>query len=132
MSASRLAGIDHVLLAMPPGGEEAARRFYAGLLGLREVSKPPPLDAHGGCWFTSDAVDIHLGTEEPFVPARKAHVALLVGDLAGLREVLTAANVDVRDDDAAIGVDRFYAFDPFGNRLELVDAADAGFTKRRT
>jgi catechol 2,3-dioxygenase-like lactoylglutathione lyase family enzyme len=130
---AKLTGIDHVLLSMPPGGETAARRFYGDVLGLREVPKPPPLDAHGGCWFVSDAnrsTAVHLGVEEPFVPARKAHVALLVDDLDGLRATMRQAGVETRDDDAPIGVRRFYAFDPFGNRLELVDAADAGFTDR--
>jgi catechol 2,3-dioxygenase-like lactoylglutathione lyase family enzyme len=130
-------GLDHVLLAIPVDGENAARAFYGGLLGLREVPKPPPLDSHGGCWFTSGGaaaggtrVDIHLGVEDPFTPARKAHVALLVDDLGSLRASLTAAGVETKDDDAPIAVRRFYAFDPFGNRLELVDARDAGFSTR--
>ena len=120
--------IDHVQLCLPRGGEDSAREFYGGLLGLREVPKPPPLDTHGGCWFTGAGVDLHLGVEEPFQPARKAHVALLIDDLTALRATLEAASVEVRDDDADIGVRRFYAFDPFGNRLELVDARDAGFS----
>ncbi len=129
----RLSGIDHVLISMPRGGEDAARAFYGGVLGLREVPKPPPLDTHGGCWFVSSAnpsLSIHLGAEEPFTPARKAHVALLVPDLDGLRAALLASSAEVRDDDADIGVRRFYAFDPFGNRLELVDARDGGFSNR--
>ena len=130
---ARLIGFDHVLLSMPRGGEDAARGFYGSLLGLREVAKPPPLDAHGGCWFVSPAspgTAVHLGVEEPFVPARKAHVALLVDDLDGLRRALENSGAPTRDDETPIGVRRFYAFDPFGNRLELVDAADAGFTER--
>jgi catechol 2,3-dioxygenase-like lactoylglutathione lyase family enzyme len=133
VSRPSLTGIDHVLLSMPPGGEPSAREFYGDVLGLREVPKPPPLDTHGGCWFVSaqtPALSIHLGVEEPFAPARKAHVALLVDDLAGLRERLAAAGAEVRDDDADIGVRRFYAYDPFGNRLELIDARDAGFSNR--
>ena len=131
---ARLTGIDHVLLAMPRGGEPRARAFYGGVLGLREVPKPPPLDTHGGCWFISGGnqpVAIHLGTEEPFAPARKAHVALLVDDIAELRRAMSEAGADTRDDEAPIGVRRFYAFDPFGNRLELISAGDAGFTERR-
>ena len=123
--------IDHVQLCIPRGGEASARAFYGGLLGLREVPKPPPIDTHGGCWFTGPGIDIHLGVEAPFMPARKAHVALLIDDLAALRAALEAAAVEVRDDDADIGVRRFYAFDPFGNRLELVDARDAGFSTWR-
>src|SRR5262245_17573181 len=130
MSGPRVTGIDHVLLSIPRDGETAARAFYGGLLGLREVPKPPPLDTHGGCWFTGPGVDLHLGVEEPFRPARKAHVALLVGDLGELRAALTTAGVETKDDEAPIGVRRFYAFDPFGNRLELVDARDAGFSTR--
>ena len=128
-----ITGIDHVLLSMPPGGEDAARDFYGRLLGLREVPKPPPLDTHGGCWFIgpeNPSLSIHLGVEEPFVPARKAHVALLVDELGALRERLEAAGAEVRDDDADIGVRRLYAFDPFGNRLELIDARDAAFSAR--
>lgn len=132
---AKLTGIDHVLLSMPRGGEDTARAFYGAILGLREVPKPAPLDTHGGCWFQSDtnrSMSVHLGVEEPFVPARKAHVALLVDDLDGLRATMRDAGVETREDDAPIGVRRFYAFDPFGNRLELVDAADAGFTDRST
>ena len=125
-----MLGIDHVLLSIPRGGEDQARAFYGGILGLREVPKPPPLDTHGGCWFVSpanEAMSIHLGVEEPFAPARKAHVALLIGDLDALREAMRAGGIETIED-AEIGVRRFYAFDPFGNRLELIDARDAGFT----
>lgn len=123
-----IVGLDHVQLAMPAGGEEAARAFYAGLLGLTEVAKPAPLAGRGGCWFTGGGVSIHLGAEADFAPARRAHPALIVSDLAALRSRLEAAGVAPRDDDVDIGVRRFYATDPFGNRLELVDARDAGFT----
>jgi catechol 2,3-dioxygenase-like lactoylglutathione lyase family enzyme len=117
---------------MPAGGEPAARAFYGALLGLDEVPKPEALLDRGGCWFVGarGAVAIHLGVEEPFRPARKAHVALLLDDLARQRTALEAAGVVTLDDDRRIGVRRFYAIDPFGNRLELVDVADAGFTAR--
>ena len=132
-----IVGIDHVQLTMPAGGEDAARAFYGGLLGLTEVPKPDPLAGRGGCWFIgSDAAggtsfSLHLGAEVDFRPARKAHVALLIEDLDGLRATLDAAGAKTVDDDAPIGVRRFYAFDPFGNRLELVDARDAGFSDRQ-
>lgn len=126
----RLTGIDHVQLAIPADGEDAARAFYCGLLGLTEVPKPDALAARGGCWFAAPGVDIHLGVEQPFAPARKAHVAMLVDDLAGLRATFEAAGVHIQDDPANIGVRRFHAFDPFGNRLELVDARDRGFTNQ--
>ena len=125
-----LTGIDHVQLAIPAGGEEQARSFYGGLLGLSEVAKPTALAGRGGCWFAGPGVSIHLGVEDPFVPARKAHVALLVDDLVALRQALHGAGVEIRIDDADIGVRRFHAFDPFGNRLEFVDARDGGFTTR--
>ena len=131
---AEVVGLDHVQLAMPAGGEDAARTFYGGLLGLTEVPKPAPLAARGGCWFVGSGegsgVAIHLGIDTDFVPARKAHVALLVADLAGLRATLDDAGVNTIDDDSPFGVRRFYAFDPFGNRLELVDARDAGFTNQ--
>ena len=133
MAGARVTGIDHVLLSMPSGGEDAARAFYGDVMGLHEVPKPPPLDTHGGCWFVAPAnpaISIHLGVEEPFLPARKAHVALLIDDLDALRARLSAADAITRDDDADIGVRRFYAFDPFGNRLELIDARDAAFSAR--
>jgi catechol 2,3-dioxygenase-like lactoylglutathione lyase family enzyme len=125
---AEVVGLDHVQLAMPAGGEGTARAFYGGLLGLREVPKPAALAVRGGCWFVGRGVALHLGVEADFRPASKAHPALLVDDLLGLRGALEAAGVSVVDDDAAIGVRRFHAFDPFGNRLELVDAADGGFT----
>lgn len=113
---------------MPAGGEDEARWFYGELLGLTEVPKPAPLATRGGCWFFGPGVALHLGADAEFRPARKAHVALLVDDLGGLRSTLDAAGATTKDDDAPIGVRRFYAFDPFGNRLELVDRRDAGFT----
>jgi catechol 2,3-dioxygenase-like lactoylglutathione lyase family enzyme len=126
-----LTGIDHVQLAMPRGGEAAARAFYGDVLGLQEVAKPPALVDRGGCWFlgAGGGPAIHVGVEEPFHPARKAHVALVVDGLAELRTRLERAGVVTLDDDRAIGVRRFYAIDPFGNRLELVESTDAGFTR---
>ena len=130
VTLARILGIDHVQLAIPAGGEARARAFYVDLLGLREVPKPPALAARGGCWFAGDDVAIHLGVEEPFRAATKAHVALVVEDLDGVRERLTGAGVETASDDAGIDVCRFYAFDPFGNRLELIDADDRGFSAR--
>jgi len=125
-----IVGLDHVQIAIPVGGEDAARRFYGDLLGLTEVPKPAPLAARGGCWFVGEGVAIHLGAEADFRPAHRAHVALLVADLDNLREALEAAGVPTRDDEVSTGVRRSYAADPFGNRLELIDARDRGFSDR--
>jgi catechol 2,3-dioxygenase-like lactoylglutathione lyase family enzyme len=115
-----VVGIDHVQLAMPPGREDEAREFYAGLLGIPEKAKPAELATRGGAWFESGAVKLHLGVEPDFRPARKAHPALLVSDLRSLAARLREAGVDVVDD-ALGGYPRVYVSDPFGNRLELME-----------
>jgi catechol 2,3-dioxygenase-like lactoylglutathione lyase family enzyme len=117
----RILGIDHVQLAMPRGGEAAARAFYQDLLGIPEVPKPPNLAKRGGCWFVRDTLKIHLGVEEDFQPARKAHPALLVEDLPGLKSVLEAAGYTPKIDEPLEGFDRFYVDDPFGNRIEFLE-----------
>ena len=127
---ARLTGVDHVQLAMPPGGEAQARDFYGSLLGLREVPKPEPLAQRGGCWFVGPGIHLHLGVADDFQPARKAHPAFRVRDLASLRDRLTSLAVAVEDDDSLSGVRRFYAADPFGNRIEFIDDANGGFTRR--
>ncbi len=109
-------------LAMPEGGEDRARAFYGGLLGMSEVPKPPNLARRGGCWFESGEVHIHLGVEADFRPARKAHPALLVDDLGALRRRLSEDGVECRDDEPLDGFVRTYVDDPFGNRLELMQA----------
>jgi catechol 2,3-dioxygenase-like lactoylglutathione lyase family enzyme len=124
----RVVGLDHVQLAMPAGGEGAARSFYVGILGLEEVKKPAPLAVRGGCWFAGPGVAIHLGVEDPFAPARKAHPGLVVTDLVAAKAALAAAGATVTDDDSGLAVRRCYTNDPFGNRIELIDSADAGFT----
>src|SRR3954447_1277014 len=119
-----IVGIDHVQVAAPPGCESDARRFYGGLLGLEELEKPAPLAGRGGVWFAlGDAgQQLHVGVEQDFAPARKAHPALVVslGGLELLAERLVEAGCEVRWDDALPGVARFYADDPWGNRRELV------------
>ena len=125
-----IAGIDHVQLAMPAGGEDEARRFYAGVLGLTEVTKPMGLTGRGGCWFTSadGGVSVHLGVEDDFRPARKAHPAFVATDLDGLRVRLADAGAEIVED-GAIDVRRCYTADPFGNRIELVAEVDRGFSR---
>lgn len=118
-----ITGVDHVQLAMPRGREDVARAFYGGLLGMTELAKPAVLAVRGGCWFASGNAVLHLGVEEPFAPARKAHPALLVDDLDGLFRVLTSARHEcVRADDEIPGVRRFHTSDPFGNRVEFQQA----------
>ena len=118
-----ILALDHVQVAIPAGGEDAARAFYGTLLGMTEIQKPAVLAVRGGCWFTAGSAVLHLGVEEPFVPARKAHPAFLVTDLESLLDSLTAAGYDcVRGDGEIPGVRRFHAFDPFGNRIEFQQA----------
>lgn len=109
---------------MPEGGEQQAVAFYQGLLGVPEVPKPAHLQSRGGCWFESGAVRIHLGVEADFRPARKAHPALMVDDLTALRRNLEQAGADVVDDEPLPGYARFYVFDPFGNRIEILKAEE--------
>lgn len=115
-----MLALHHVQLAMPRGEEEAARAFYGDALGLDEVAKPPELAKRGGAWFRSGALEVHLGVEEGFTPARKAHPGILTDDLDGLAARLTAAGQNVRPDDAFPGHRRFYVDDCFGNRLEFL------------
>jgi catechol 2,3-dioxygenase-like lactoylglutathione lyase family enzyme len=115
-----IVGLDHVQLACPRGGEPDGIAFYAGLLGLEHVPKPAPLASRGGCHFRGPGFELHLGVEDDFRPARKAHPALLVDDLDALATTLTGAGHAVRWDDDLPGVRRCYVDDPFGNRLELV------------
>ncbi|HXD56870.1 MAG TPA: hypothetical protein VN606_03085 [Thermoleophilaceae bacterium] len=120
-----IAGLDHVQLACPPGGEDQARAFYGGLLGLPEIEKPEPLRARGGVWFECGAHQLHVGVEDDFRPARKAHPALRVASTAQLRALAERLG-DVRWDDDLPGFQRFYVDDPFGNRLELLTPTSTG------
>jgi catechol 2,3-dioxygenase-like lactoylglutathione lyase family enzyme len=112
--------LDHIQIAMPPGGEVAARAFYDGLLGMAEVPKPRPLAARGGCWFTGREVQLHVGVEADFRPAAKAHPAFRIAGLDELAAVLEAAGRRVDWNDELPGVRRCYTDDPFGNRIELI------------
>jgi catechol 2,3-dioxygenase-like lactoylglutathione lyase family enzyme len=118
-----ILGVHHVQLAMPPGGEDRARAFYCDLLGLTEVPKPAELSGRGGCWFRGDGVEVHLGVERRFNPARKAHPAFLVDGLDGLRARVEAAGVRASADVPLPGFRRFHATEPFGNRLEFLAPA---------
>ena len=119
MSVLRL---DHVQLEMPPGHEDKARAFYQGMLGLPEIEKPSHLAARRGCWFESGSVKIRLGVEAQFIPARKAHPALIVDDLRGMAARLEAGDYRVVEDQSLAGYDRLYVSDPLGNRIELMES----------
>ncbi len=115
-----LRAIDHVQIAIPVGGEDAARPFYRDLLGLTEVAKTGVQAARGGCWFESGQIKVHLGVEEPFRANRKAHVAFVVDAVSGLGERATAAGYETKTDDDLEGYERVFIYDPFGNRLEFL------------
>lgn len=117
-----ISGLDHVQLAMPRGGEERARAFFAGVLGLAELEKPPTLAGRGGVWFAlPDGRQLHLGVEEPFRPSAKAHPAFGCSDLDGLARRLEASGYDVRWGEELAPRRRFYGEDPFGNRVEFIE-----------
>ena len=117
-----VTGIDHVQVAAPAGCEAEARAFYGELLGMAELPKPDALVARGGCWFSAGAQELHVGVEEGFAPARKAHPSFVTDDLDGLASRLAAAGIGVAYDDLIPGVRRFETADPFGNRLEFRQA----------
>jgi catechol 2,3-dioxygenase-like lactoylglutathione lyase family enzyme len=119
----RILAIDHVQVVAPPGSEPQARAFYGDLLGLQELPRPKSLPDPDGCWFRAGAQQLHVGVEQPFHAARKAHPSFLVDDLAGLVAKLEAAGTKARTDDSSIpGVPRAFIHDPFGNRIELRQA----------
>ncbi|MBM6582862.1 hypothetical protein ILT44_21890 [Microvirga sp. BT689] len=113
--------LDHVQLAIPKGAEDLCRPFYVGLLGLKEVPKPAALDGRGGLWLESGSVRIHLGVEEDFRPARKAHPAIAVTDLEELARRMSEAGHEPAWDAAIPDVRRFYVHDPVGNRIEFME-----------
>ncbi len=115
-----VVGIHHVQLAMPPGGEADARRFYADALGLTEIPKPAHLAVRGGCWFSAPGVEIHLGVEPDFRATRKAHPALLVDDIQQMAAAMGGAGVEMLVDQPLEGFERWYVADPFGNRIEIM------------
>ncbi len=115
----------HVQLAMPKGGEDRAREFYAGVLGLEEMPKPAALAARGGAWFSNGAIQLHLGVEAEFRPAQRAHPALLVQGIDDYIRRARAGNFRLVDDDPLPGYRRIFVYDPFGNRIELMEEASA-------
>jgi len=116
-----ISHLDHIQIAAPRNCEAAAREFYGSLLGFAEIEKPVSLRARGGCWFQCGDQQVHIGVEASFRPAKKAHPAFAVANLAKLREVLLAHGIKITDDDSLPGARRFYAEDPWGNRLEFLE-----------
>jgi catechol 2,3-dioxygenase-like lactoylglutathione lyase family enzyme len=114
-------GLDHVQLAMPAGEEQRARDFYSGILGLTEVPKPPNLAKRGGTWFEGGTLRVHIGVEADFRPAKKAHPAFLVRNLAAAARHLERFGVTIITDEPLEGYHRIYVHDPFGNRIELLE-----------
>lgn len=115
-----MLSVHHVQLAMPPGGEDEARAFFGGVLAMDEIPKPPVLAARGGCWFRLDELEIHVGVEEEFRPARKAHPGILTDNLDGLMDRVREHGLEPREDGNFPGHRRFYVDDCFGNRLEFL------------
>ena len=116
-------GIDHVQLAMPPDREAEAREFYGRILGFDEIAKPAELARRGGVWFVGGPVEVHLGVDDQFEAGAKAHVAILIAGLGELLERLETAGVPTERGVDHVGRTRAYARDPFGNRLEFIEAA---------
>jgi catechol 2,3-dioxygenase-like lactoylglutathione lyase family enzyme len=122
----KIYGIDHIQIAMPAGQEAKARAFYGDLLGLKEIPKPPELASRGGVWFEATdpgpgGLKVHLGVEHEFHPARKAHPGFLVKDLPGLAAKIIQAGYETASDVPLQGYHRLHIFDPFGNRIELLE-----------
>jgi catechol 2,3-dioxygenase-like lactoylglutathione lyase family enzyme len=116
--------MDHVQMAMPKGGEAQARQFYGHVLGMTEIPKPAELAGRGGAWFECGALQLHLGVEADFRPARKAHPALLVRDLDELQARLQAIGAEIDTNIQLEGIKRLFTADPFGNRVELMQRLD--------
>lgn len=114
-------GLHHFQLSIPVGGEAESRNFWGTALGMTELVKPAVLAARGGCWFRGGGVEVHLGVQEDFIPAGKAHPAILVTDLVAFATQLQASGIKVDWDDNFPGFNRFYSSDPFGNRLEFLE-----------
>ncbi|MDQ0199702.1 VOC family protein [Neobacillus ginsengisoli] len=113
--------IDHIQLAAPKGCEEDAREFFNGILGLTEVEKPEELKKRGGVWFEFGTFQLHIGVDDPFTPAKKAHPAFVVENIEELKSHLIEKNITYKEDDNLPGATRIFVDDPFGNRLELLE-----------
>lgn len=118
----KILSIDHVQIAIPVGGEEISSKFFINLLGFHEIPKPPELAKRGGVWLESGVAQLHLGVEADFRPARKAHPAFVVDDLNGLIAKVQSAGFETDTTQPPLdGYKRAHIFDPFGNRIELME-----------
>ncbi|MDX6327722.1 MAG: hypothetical protein QOI83_105 [Streptomycetaceae bacterium] len=115
-----IAALDHIQLAAPPGSEPLLRSYYVEILGMTELRKPPVLAAHGGCWFASGAAQLHIGIEDDFRPAKKAHPGIRVDNIHPFAKRLTERGAKVVWDYDLPGHERFFSEDPVGNRLEFL------------
>jgi len=122
MTTSLLFDLDHVQIAAPKGCEAAAREFFGRILGMTEIEKPEGLRSRGGCWFKLGSRQLHIGVEEEFHPARKAHPAFAVRKIDLLFVLLTSSGIECVWERGIAGVRRFYANDPWGNRLEFIES----------
>lgn len=113
--------IDHVQLAAPKDSEDRARHFFGDILGLKEIEKPKILKKRGGVWFSIGNQQIHIGIEEPFTPAKKAHPAFEIEQIEALKRHLTDNKIDYQVDHLLPGANRIFLHDPFGNRIELLE-----------
>ena len=120
-----IVALDHVQLAAPAGTEDQLRAYYAGVLGMTEIPKPPVLAARGGCWFQTGPVQIHIGIEDPFTPAKKAHPALRISGIRDYAEHIAALGAAITWDHDLPGHNRFYSHDPVGNRIEFLEPVAA-------
>ena len=114
--------LHHVQVSGPAGCEDTMRAFYVGVLGMTEVDKPERLRPRGGAWFRAGSAEIHVGIEEPFAPARKAHPGIAVADVDELARSIEASGAPVTWDENIPGLRRFHTSDPVGNRLEFQQA----------
>ncbi|KAF0110268.1 MAG: hypothetical protein FD163_1017 [Hyphomonadaceae bacterium] len=124
-----IIALDHMQMAMPIGEENRARQFYCGILGMIEVPKPAPMAARGGVWFRAGSVNLHMGVQLDFIPAKKAHPAFIVNNFAALIASLTSANYPVKQDFELEKVNRLFTQDCFGNRIEIIEGNSPKFAK---
>jgi len=116
-----LTGIDHIQIAAPPGSEDKARKFYGELLGMEEIPKPENLKGRGGCWFLCGSQEVHIGIQQDFMPAKKAHPGFTVNALEQLKTRLEEADYVIVEESPIEGRSRFFTHDPFGNRIEFLE-----------